>query len=67
MNRIISLGLLVVGIVLIIYGVSALDSVGSSFSRFFTGTATDRTMWLIVGGVACSAIGLAGIARDLKS
>jgi hypothetical protein len=67
MNRIVSLGFLIGGIILIIYGVSALDSIGSSFSRFFTGTPTDKTMWLIIGGVVCSAIGLAGIARDAKS
>ncbi len=67
MNRIVSLGLLVGGVVLIVYGVSALDSIGSSFSRLFTGTPTDKTMWLIIGGVVCSAIGLAGIARDSKS
>lgn len=63
MNKLFSLALLVVGVVLIIYGVSALDSVSSSFSRFFTGSPTDKTMWLLIGGVVCAAIGLTGVAR----
>jgi len=40
MNKSISLALLLSGIILIIYGVSAADSIGSSFSRFFTGSPT---------------------------
>ncbi|ACB74525.1 DUF3185 family protein [Opitutus terrae] len=63
MNRLFSLVLLVAGIVLIIYGLSALDSIGSSFSRFFTSSPTDRTMWLLIGGVACAVFGLAGVVR----
>ena len=63
MNRIVSIVLLVTGIVLVIYGLSALDSIGSSFSRFFTGSPTDKTMWLLIGGAVCAAIGLGGIVR----
>lgn len=66
MNRLFSLVLLVVGVVLIIYGLSALDSIGSSFSRFFTGSPTDKTMWLLIGGVACAIAGLGGITRGVK-
>jgi hypothetical protein len=50
MNKAISLALLVGGIILIIYGVYESDSVGSSFSRFFTGNPTDKSMWLMLGG-----------------
>ena len=63
MNRIVSIVLLITGIVLVIYGLSALDSIGSSFSRFFTGSPTDKTMWLLIGGAVCAAIGLGGIVR----
>ena len=63
MNRITSLLLLVVGAVLVIYGLSALDSIGSSFSRFFTGAPTDKTMWLLIGGGACAVAGLVGVTR----
>jgi hypothetical protein len=67
MNKIISLALLVGGIVLIIYGINASDSIGSSFSRFFTGSPTDKTMWLIIGGTAASVVGLVGMVRGSKS
>jgi hypothetical protein len=63
MNRIVSLVLLVAGVVLVIYGLSALDSIGSSFSRFFTGAPTDKTMWLLIGGGVAAVVGLAGVSR----
>lgn len=66
MNRTVSLAVLVIGVVLVIYGLSALDSIGSSFSRLFTGAPTDKTMWLLIGGIVCSAVGLAGVVRGSK-
>ena len=56
-----SLALLAVGIVLIIFGINANNSVGSSFSRAFTGSPTNKATWLLIGGVACSALGAAGL------
>jgi hypothetical protein len=67
MNKLISLALLVGGIVLIIYGAAASDSLSSSFSRFFTGNPTDKTMWLLIGGIAAAAAGLVGVLRGSKS
>jgi Protein of unknown function (DUF3185) len=67
MNKIISLVLLVGGIGLIIYGINASDSIGSSFSRFFTGSPTDKSMWLLIGGTAASVVGLVGVLRGSKS
>jgi hypothetical protein len=67
MNKPISLALLIGGIVLIIYGVSASESIGSDVSRFFTGNPTDQTMWLLIGGVVATAVGGAGLARGSKS
>jgi hypothetical protein len=61
MNRLVSLVLLIGGIILITYGVSASDSIGSSFSRFFTGSPTDKTMWLLIGGIAATAVGASGL------
>ena len=57
MNKATGLALLVVGIVLIIFGVNASDSIGSDISRFFTGTPTDKSMWLLLGGVAAAIVG----------
>jgi hypothetical protein len=67
MNKPISLALLVGGIILIVYGVSASDSLGSGFSRFFTGSPTDKTMWLLIGGAAASVIGAAGLLRGSRA
>jgi len=61
MNRIASLAFLVIGLILIIYGASASDSVSSEFSRLFTGAPTDRTIWLLIGGAAATAIGASGL------
>ena len=66
MNKAISLALLIGGIILIIYGVSASDSLGSEFSRIFTGAPTDKTIWLLVGGIAATAIGAGGLAFGWK-
>lgn len=67
MNRILSLIFLAGGVVLIVYGVSASDSISSSFSRFFTGAPTDRTIWLLIGGIVAVGIGLTGLLRGSKS
>jgi len=67
MNRIISLALLIGGVVLIAYGMNASDSIGSSFSRMFTGSPTDKTMWLFIGGAVAAILGVAGLVRGSKS
>ena len=67
MNKAISLALLVGGIVLLVYGISASDSIGNDFSRFFTGHFTDRTMWLLIGGAIATALGGAGLLRGSKA
>ena len=67
MNKIISLGLLGGGIILISCGLNASDSVGSSFSRFFTGNPTDKTIWLLIGGFVAAAVGAAGLTRGTKA
>lgn len=67
MNKPISLALFIGGIILLIYGVSAADSIGSSFSRLFTGNPTDRSVWLLISGALATAIGAGGLFRGSKS
>jgi hypothetical protein len=67
MNKTISIVLLIVGITLIIFGVSASDSVSSDFSRLFTGNPTDEAIWLLVGGIAAALIGAFGLFRGSKA
>ncbi len=57
MNKGIGLALLVVGIMLIIFGINASDSFGSDVSRFFTGAPTDKSIWLLLGGVVATIVG----------
>jgi hypothetical protein len=67
MNKILSLALLVVGVVLIAYGINASESVGSDISRFFNGSPTDRTIWLLIGGIVTAVVGAGGLMRSGKS
>jgi len=57
MNKITGLALLVIGIVLIVYGVSASNSVGSQISQTFTGAPTNKTLWLLIGGIGAAIVG----------
>jgi hypothetical protein len=66
MNRILSIVLILGGIVLIIFGVQAMDSFGSDVSRFFTGAPTDKAVWMLLGGVAAVCAGLFVTARGGK-
>ena len=63
MNKRIALAILSVGIVLVIYGVSASNSFSSDVSRFFTGSPTDKAIWMLIGGIVAIIIGLAGLLR----
>ena len=66
MNKLVSLILLFGGFVLIIYGVSASDSLASSFTRFFTGSPTDKAIWLLLGGIVATLAGAAGVLCGAK-
>jgi len=48
---------LVVGIVLIVWGANASQSVSSDFSRLFTGAVTNKAIYLIVGGAVALIVG----------
>lgn len=66
MNRIVSIGLLVGGVVLMFFGIGAMNSFGSDVSRFFTGAPTDKAVWMLVGGIVAVVVGLGGTWRSLR-
>jgi uncharacterized membrane protein YidH (DUF202 family) len=66
MNKIVSLALLAGGVVLIIFGIQAMDSFNSDVSRFFTGSPTDKSVWMLIGGIVAAGLGLAGTMRSSK-
>ena len=61
MSKAVSLALLAGGILLIIFGVSAARSFSSDISRFFTGSPTDKAIWMLMGGVVLSIVGVVGL------
>jgi hypothetical protein len=61
MNKIGFLALLIGGVVLIIFGVQGMHSFSSDVSRFFTGSPTDKAVWMLVGGAMAAAVGLGGV------
>jgi hypothetical protein len=63
MNKSISAVLLVVAIILIALGLNAYHSASSDVSRFFTGAPTDRSLWLLIGGLAAGIVGFLGLVR----
>jgi hypothetical protein len=61
MNRIAGIVFVVLGIILLSWGLAAHDSVGSGISRIFTGSPTSKTIYLLIGGGVLTAIGLGSI------
>jgi uncharacterized membrane protein YidH (DUF202 family) len=66
MNKIVSLALLVGGVVLMIIGINATNSFSSDVSRFFTGSPTDKAVWMLIGGIVAAIIGLTMTLRGSK-
>jgi len=66
MNRLVSIALLVGGVVLLIFGINATNSFGSDVSRFFTGSPTDKAVWMLIGGLVATVVGLVLTLRSWK-
>jgi hypothetical protein len=66
MNKSLSLAFLVVGVVLLVFGLNSADSVASSVSEAVTGTPTDKSMWLIVLGAVGIVAGGVGFFAGRK-
>jgi hypothetical protein len=66
MNKIASLALLVGGVVLMIIGINATNSFSSDVSRFFTGSPTDKAVWMLIGGIVAAVVGLTMTLRGSK-
>ena len=58
MNKALGIALLIVGVILLVWGVNASESVGSEISKTFTGSPTDKSIWLVIGGVVSGITGL---------
>jgi len=65
-NKILFIALLVGGVILACFGMNASNSFGSDVSRFFTGSPTDKAVWMLAGGAAMGIAGLAGLIMTAK-
>ncbi len=63
MNKLFSLVFLAGGVLLLVAGINASNSIGSDFTRLFTGAPTDKSVWLMIGGLVTAAVGIGGLAR----
>ena len=63
MRNPIGLIVLIIGIVLLVYGFTATDSISSGFSKLFTGAPSDKAVWLIVAGAVVAIAGTAMLTR----
>lgn len=63
MNKGFALGLLIAGIVCLIWGFTAVDSFTSDLSRFFSGAPTNKAIWLLIVGTIATLAGFFGMAR----
>lgn len=67
MSKIPSLAFLIIGVVLLIYGINASDSVSSGVTEAVTGAPANKTIWLIVLGILGIVAGGAGLLMRRRS
>ena len=63
MDKGMSVALLVIGVILLVFGLNAYHSASSDVSRFFTGAPTDKALWLLIGGFVTGIIGFFGLLK----
>lgn len=56
-RRAVGIALLVGGVVLLYFGMNASDSLASEVSETFTGSPTDRSVWMLVLGAVAAVAG----------
>mgnify|MGYP003580183159 CR=1 FL=1 len=66
MSKPLGLGLLAVGVVLIVLGFDANDSLSSRLSKFFQGAPTDKTVWLLILGILAGMGGAGFLLRPAR-
>jgi hypothetical protein len=66
MNKILAIALLVVGIILLCLAWNSYHSAASGVSRVLSGTSTNKTVWLLIGGIIATGAGLSGTISGSK-
>ena len=63
----ISIVLIISGVIFVIQGLNASDSLSSTFSRAFSGFPSDKSLWMLPGGLLLIAVGISGTFRFRKN
>jgi uncharacterized membrane protein HdeD (DUF308 family) len=63
MPKSIALAVLVVGAVLLVWGINSANSAGSEVTEALTGSPTDKSMWLIALGALGAIAGAVSLFR----
>lgn len=63
MSKSIALAVLVVGAVLLVWGINAYNSTGSEVTEALTGAPTDKSIWLIALGALGAIAGAVSLFR----
>jgi hypothetical protein len=66
-TRVFGIVLLVLGVILLGFGINAHDSVADSVKENFTGRYTDRTMSYLIGGAVAAVAGLGLLLSGRRS
>ena len=49
-----------------VIGINATNSFSSDVSKFFTGSPTDKAVWMLIGGIVATVAGLVWTLRGGK-
>lgn len=63
MKKAISAALLIGGLLLIFFGYQESQSLTSEVDEMITGSPTDNSMWMMIGGAVVAVFGLVGLLR----
>jgi len=63
MYKAIPIALLAAGMILLIFGIDAYKAADSDVAHFFTGSPTDESMAIILGGLIASSVGAGRLLR----
>ena len=63
MNKMLALAILAGGVLLVVLGIAAANSLTSEVPKFFTGFPGDGSMWMLFGGLVLCVVGLVAVLR----
>jgi hypothetical protein len=63
MSKSLALAVLVVGAILLVWGINSANSAGSEVSEALTGAPTDKSIWLIALGALGAIVGAVSLFR----